>query len=186
MSGYVFPFGSILTPVVQTDRSPKKVFVLGVYASAVHAKWFDAQGTLLVRALAVASEPEIFWHGENAESIIANINVPEDCGHLLPAESRFNGPSGQALDNFYLQPLGLTRADAWLCDLLPETRLNQKQQDAVKRAYQPLVDSGRLPKVTVPRRCQPQGGYSKGNIGITGGNISHPGGYPNPRFCGAF
>lgn len=150
MPGYIFPFGSILTPVVQTDRSPRKVFVLGVYASAVHAQWFDAQGRLLVQALAVASEPEIFWRGDNAEAIIADINLPEDCGYLLPAESRFNGPSGQALDNFYLQPLGLTRAEAWLCDLLPESRLNQQQQDALKRAYQPLADDGRLPPVTVP------------------------------------
>jgi hypothetical protein len=150
MSGYVFPFGSIVTPVVQTDRSPKKFFVLGVYASAVHAKWFDAQGRLLVQALAVASEPEIFWRGDGAAEIIAGIDVPENCGYLAPAESHLNGPSGQTLDEFYLQPLGLTRADVWLCDLLPETRLNQQQQAAIERRYQPLADSGRLPAVTVP------------------------------------
>jgi len=150
MPGYVFPFGSILTPVVQTDRSPRKVFVLGVYASAVHAKWFDAQGSLLVRALAVASEPEIFWRGDNAAEIIAGIQVPEDCGYLEPAGSHLNGLSGQTLDKSYLKPLNLSREDAWLCDLLPETRLNPGQQKAIQRAYQPLADSGRLPKVTVP------------------------------------
>jgi len=36
---YVFPFGQKLEIVKQDDRSPKKFFVLGVYASAVHARW---------------------------------------------------------------------------------------------------------------------------------------------------
>ena len=41
---YCFPFGSKLKPVFQTDTTPKKVFVLGIYASAVHAKWLDKNG----------------------------------------------------------------------------------------------------------------------------------------------
>ena len=36
---YYFPFGETVHPLVQQDRGPKKVFVLGVYASAVHARW---------------------------------------------------------------------------------------------------------------------------------------------------
>jgi len=32
---YAFPFGKQVHTVEQTDRAPKKVFVLGVYASAV-------------------------------------------------------------------------------------------------------------------------------------------------------
>ncbi len=67
---FIFPFGQALHPVVQTDLSPKKIFILGVYASAVHARWLDKNGKQKVSALAVASEPEIFWRGENAESII--------------------------------------------------------------------------------------------------------------------
>ena len=50
-----FPFGQPIKRVVQTDRSPKRVFVLGVYASAVHARWCNDRGKQLVRALAVAS-----------------------------------------------------------------------------------------------------------------------------------
>ena len=34
-----YPFGEKVHRLVQEDRSPKRVFVLGVYASAVHAKW---------------------------------------------------------------------------------------------------------------------------------------------------
>ena len=37
-----FPFGEPLRPVVQIDRGPKDVFVLGVYSSAVHARWVGA------------------------------------------------------------------------------------------------------------------------------------------------
>ena len=50
-----YPFGSPLRRVVQADRTPKRVFVLGVYASAVHAKWYSAEDKLLVRALAVGA-----------------------------------------------------------------------------------------------------------------------------------
>jgi len=64
---YQYPFGQPLIPVIQKDRGPKKVFVLGVYASAVHAKWRDQFGTVLVQALAVASEPYIFWRGDGVE-----------------------------------------------------------------------------------------------------------------------
>ena len=61
-----FPFGEPLRILRQQDRTPKKVFVLGVYASAVHAIWYSPEGKILCKALAVASEPEIFWNGENA------------------------------------------------------------------------------------------------------------------------
>ena len=50
---YLFPFGQELHPLVQQDRSPKKVFVLGVYASAVHARW-KKDGQIICQALAVA------------------------------------------------------------------------------------------------------------------------------------
>jgi hypothetical protein len=36
-----FASGQPILDVVQTDRSPKRVFVLGVYASAVHARWVE-------------------------------------------------------------------------------------------------------------------------------------------------
>lgn len=91
-----YPFGSKLSPVVQVDRSLKRVFVLGVYASAVHAKWIGPDGRQLVQALAVASEPVIFWDGSGADKIIDAIPVPEAAGHLEPADAKFNGPSVRA------------------------------------------------------------------------------------------
>jgi uracil-DNA glycosylase len=147
---YTFPFGQKLHPVVQTDTTPKKAFVLGVYASAVHARWIDEDGNQLIAALAVASEPEIFWTGYDAEAQIAKIKLPPGAGKLALPNRNLNGPSGKTLDEHYLKPLGLTRNESWLCDILPEARLNPKQANAIERAYDPIRDKLNLPKVTIP------------------------------------
>jgi len=145
-----FPFGKTVERVEQIDRSPKRAFVLGVYASAVHARWQDRQGKTVVRALAVASEPYIFWRGENAGEIIQSIQIPPELGKLAPADRQFNGPSGLALDDLILGPLGLTRDEVWLCDLVPHSCLNPAQRRAIKRAYEPLVRQYDLPLPSVP------------------------------------
>jgi len=145
-----FPFGQPVQKVIQNDRTPKQVFVLGVYASAVHAQWVNANGKTLIKALAVASEPCIFWRGEHAEEIINNISIPPHAGKLLPAEKKFNGPSGIALDEKFLNPLGLERKDAWLCDLVPHSCVNPKQKEALLRAYDPVKAQFHLPEYSVP------------------------------------
>ncbi len=152
MINYYFPFGQKLTRVQQAETTPnKQVFVLGVYASAVHAKWLNPDGSIKTQALAVASEPEIFWRGEDAKAIIAGIHVPKELGSLVPANDNLNGPSGRALDELFLRPLGFTRDNAWLCDLLPESRVNSNQQKAVD-SYNKLIKSSglNLPKATIP------------------------------------
>ena len=45
INDFTFPFGQPVRRVEQQDRAPKRVFVLGVYASAVHARWIDVDGT---------------------------------------------------------------------------------------------------------------------------------------------
>jgi uracil-DNA glycosylase len=139
-----------LTKVQQTETTPnKEVFVLGVYASAVHAKWVDKEGGIKVQALAVASEPEIFWKGEGVEKIIGKIDIPKEVGKLVPANKNLNGPSGVALDDLFLKPLGYSRNQAWLCDLLPESRVNPNQQKAVKM-YNDIAGQYGLPISTIP------------------------------------
>lgn len=145
-----FPFGQELKPVLQQDRTAKKVFMLGVYASAVHARWTDPKGKLLVNALAVASEPYIFWRGEDAEEIISKVKLPDGVGALTAASASLNGPSGKALDKLFLAPLGIDRSEAWLCDLLPESRMNPSQAQAIQRTYVPLQAQYGLPTATVP------------------------------------
>ncbi len=145
-----YPFGARLQRVVQQDRTRKKIFVLGVHASAVHAKWIGPKNRLLVQALAVASEPSIFWDGSGVEAILARIKLPRDVGHLEPAEPKFNGPSGRSLDADFLAPLRVTRADAWLCDLVPHTCLNDAQEAALERSYVGVARKHRLPAVKLP------------------------------------
>ena len=150
---YYFPFGETVKPLVQEDRTLKKVFVLGVYASAVHARWRNGS-KIKCNALAVASEPRIFWDGnpKEAAEIISRIKIPKELGTLEPADMRFNGPSAKVLDEHVLAPLGFTRKDAWLCDLLPETRLNDGQVKAIKREYEKVRKEYGLNEVTIPKR----------------------------------
>lgn len=148
-----YPFGEKVHRLVQEDRSPKRVFVLGVYASAVHAKWKKGNKTIC-QALAVASEPRIFWYGnpEEAKRIIDRLKIPAALGELIPASRQLNGPSAKVLDEQILAPLGFTRKDAWLCDLLPETRLNPSQEKAIRERYNPLIEEYGLNPVTIPNR----------------------------------
>jgi len=145
-----FPFGKPLRILRQQDRTPKKVFVLGVYASAVHAIWFSPDGRVLCDALAVASEPEIFWNGDNAAEIISKINIPSEAGYLEPSLQMYNGSSGRALDELYLAPLGFSRTDAWLCDLVPHSFMNEKQSRAIKTHYIPIRGMFNLPTASIP------------------------------------
>ena len=149
----VFPFGQPILPVVQKDCSKKRVFVLGVYASAVHARWAGEDGSRKISAVAVASEPEIFWRGSQdaAREIIASIRLPKGAGSLEPANDSLNGPSGKTLDTLFLEPLGLSRDDAWLCDLVPHSCMNPRQEAALNRAYDPVQIALGLPKYEWPR-----------------------------------
>jgi hypothetical protein len=147
-----FPFGQPLTRVYQLDRKPKKAFVLGVYASAVHARWIDKNGKQKVAALAVASEPSIFWTGKNAKNIISEIKIPEQLGKLtIPANNKLNGSSGLVLDKLFLKPLQLDRKNSWLCDLLPESRTNIQQIKALDNHYTlEIINKYNLLPATVP------------------------------------
>lgn len=146
-----FPFGQPIRRVVQTDRAPKQLFVLGVYASAVHARWVNVEGKQVVRALGVASEPYIFWNGEEAKEIVSSISIPKEAGRLKPAGRNLNGPSGRSIDEDFLCPLGLTRSDAWLCDLVPHSCMNAGQANAVRGRYEPLAARIGLPEIVWPK-----------------------------------
>lgn len=150
---YYYPFGEVVHPLVQLDRSPKQVFVLGVYASAVHARW--KKGNKVVSAaIAVASELCIFWDGDPQEAaeIIGRIHIPKEMGTLEPAGSHLNGPSAKVLDKNILAPLEFTRENAWLCDLLPETRLNPNQIKIIEKKYEPVAKKYSLNQVNIPPR----------------------------------
>lgn len=146
-----FPFGQPVKEVIQKDRTLKRVFIFGVYASAVHARWIGNDHRTIINALAVASEPYIFWRGNNAEEIIDPIYISPSLGKLVPANKQFNGPSGIALDDFILKPLGMYREDTWFCDLVPHSCMNTFQRKAIKRAYLPKMSKCNLPVPSVPK-----------------------------------
>ena len=145
-----FPFGHPVRHLVQTDRTPKRVFVLGAFAGAVHARWYDTQGKLLVKSLAVAPEPCLYWRGEGVDDILSSIDVPPKAGFLQPAVRRYNGSCGRSIDRDYLDPLGLARKHAWLCNLVPHSCMNARQADAVSLYNAPLAQQFGLPLASWP------------------------------------
>lgn len=149
----VFPFGQPVLATVQQDRTAKRVFVLGAPAGAVYARWFGAEGRQRIGAVAVASEPEPIWRGSRdaVRDIIAAIHVPERAGRLEPASMQLNGPSGAVLDDHFLDPLGFSREEAWLCELVPYSCRSEKQSLALQREYDPVRDALGLPAYDWPR-----------------------------------
>jgi hypothetical protein len=149
---YNFPFGNPLIKLKQKDRNPKKVFVLGVYSNAVYASLIFKNGLKEGPILPIASEPTIFWTGDKADKIISSINIPEELGLLaVPSDKLKNGKIGRALDNLYLNPLGLDRKDAWFCNLLPEFRINRVQKEVIDKYYNnSIIKQYNLQPSTIP------------------------------------
>jgi hypothetical protein len=79
-------------------------------------------------------------------------SIAKELGTLEPASQQLNGPSAKVLDENILAPLGFTRKDAWLCDCLPETRINPSQVKAIREKYNPLIEQYGLNPVTIPER----------------------------------
>src|SRR5207244_2622962 len=124
----------------------RKVFVLGVYPSAVHARWHDPDGNMWP-ALAIDNEPEPFWTGEGAESKLARLarSIPPEAGRLEPADRQHNGGSGRVLDASYLQRLGrdgVPRDDCWVTDVVQTYLANPGQLRRIRVSYEPLVERG--------------------------------------------
>ena len=142
-----FPFGEPLLPVRHTCSGPTPVFILGAYSSALHAMWrYGPAARDRVQALAIANEPEPFWDGEDQLRLVARHTPP--FGELLPTPQ--NGPSGIALRELYLTPLGLDPTRCWITDVINTYFSTPRQRQACKRAY---ASSGRLaPEWALPLR----------------------------------
>ncbi len=148
-----FPFGRYVKPVLPTASGRRRVFVLGVYPSAIHAKWRDPKGNLWP-ALAVDNEPEPFWTGEDAKERVTAIakDVPTEAGYLEPADRQHNGASGVVVDNLYLKPLEIGREECWITDLVQSYLANDGQFNRISKSYAPLVDEGIVPAAKLRRR----------------------------------
>lgn len=152
---YRFPFGRMLKPAAPQVPSKKvKAFIVGVYSSAVHARWVSESGKQLCRALAVSSEPYSFWDGKDASAIVKKVGetLPAGAGKLLPADPSYNGPSGIVLDERYLDPLGLDRTNTWVTDLHDLYYLSSGNLAALTKHYEPLVKEGLTKPANLPQR----------------------------------
>ncbi len=118
-----FPFGQPVTAFARTDRGPRDVFVLGAYPSALHVAWNSPDGRQRIKALPVDNEPEPFWDGndetERIEAWKAAVGLNEVEDGSVSGVGKLNGSSGVALDQLYLEPLGIGRGSAWVTDCLP-------------------------------------------------------------------
>lgn len=152
---WTFPFGAPLLPA-KAQRTTGRVtaFVVGVYSSAVHARWISAEGKQLCQALAVASEPYSFWDGSDADAQVAAIakTVPETAGRLQAAPANFNGPSGRALDRNYLEPLQLARSACWITDLHDLYFLSPGNAEVLSGLYASAAKKHSLPTASLPAR----------------------------------
>jgi uracil-DNA glycosylase len=148
-----FPFGNPVKKVKQAEISPKPVFILGVYGSAVFAQFKPANSKFTIRYLPIDNEPEVFWRGtqEYTKKIISNINVPKLAGKLVAEDKSFNGILGRLLDKYYLHPLKLQRDNVWICNLIPHTVLNKNERKSLKK-YNDLHTIFNLPEADIPTK----------------------------------
>ncbi len=146
-----FPFGQLVTLEFQKDESPKKVFVLDSFPSAVYAKWVMDTGTVY-NLLPVASEPSNLWYGDAKEAIqiIENISIPDDLGSLSLPDKEVNGIKNRIILNNILKPMYFHRYDVWMCYLSPDFKMNDKQKKLLKKRYEPLMKNFCLNDVTIP------------------------------------
>lgn len=153
MSSFRFAFGKPLLPVKVRSRGRRRVFVIGVYPSALHARWVAPDRKTISRAIAIDNEPEPFWKGEDAAERISQINVsiPRAAGNLIEPGSAFNGPSGIALDRSYLGPMGFMRRDCWITDLQNVYLANAGQIAVINGPYARMMHVG-LPAASLPER----------------------------------
>jgi hypothetical protein len=137
-------------PTGTRGSDAKEVFVLGVYASAVHARWTAMEDCLQRAGGGERAAHLLGWQRRRGLAYPQRHKNPEGVGELVLPMASLNGPSAKALDERILAPLGLTRQDAWLCDLLPESRLNPNQLKVIAERYNPLIERYGLNPVTVP------------------------------------
>lgn len=141
IADFTFPFGRLVRPVAPAADGERRVFVLGVYPSAVHPRCVGADGTEAIKAVAIDNEPEPFWTGGDASARVEAVNaeLPEGVGRLEAANQ--NGPSGLTLAERYLTPL-------WIG---PWRVLDHRRGEPMAGQH----GSGRSPQTLVPATCQP-------------------------------
>lgn len=148
-----FPFGQPPLPRQPSASGPRPVFLLGAYPSALHIRWTPPKGKT-VRALAVDNEPTPFWSGEDEADLIADwkkrVRYDEERWGKADPAGHLNGSTGRTLATSVLEPLGITRADAWMTDCLDTYRCSDEQAIRMFGRYNPFAHDSGLPLAVLP------------------------------------
>jgi hypothetical protein len=114
-------FGKPVIPSKPRADGPRDIFVLGAYPSALHVRWQVPGRARAVQAVAVDSEPEPFWTGDDEDSQIdrwlGEISFHPSWGQVAPC-GRLNGSSGAWVEEMILRPLHIDRSSAWITDCI--------------------------------------------------------------------
>lgn len=153
-----FPFGMPNGPrdVTWKGSGRPRLLVVGVYPSALHVSWKAPahverpdDGVGRVSAMAVDVEPEVFWTGDDADSLVerwkhsVGFVEGDDVGCDGYAAARGNGPSGRTLLG-YLDALGVAPDQTAFLDVYPVFVVHRSpgsQGKAVERDYDPVARS---------------------------------------------
>ncbi len=157
-----YPFGLPVNAVHPTATGRRRFFVLGAYPSAFHVRWTPPPRLDLgtVQALAVDDEPEPFWNGTDEAVLLqgwlSRVQAAAECGQFTGA-GPFNGSSGRHLDRQYLTPLGATRDDVWITDVVNRHFVSTGGAAAIASRYGLAADALGLPPARLPARPPAEG-----------------------------
>jgi hypothetical protein len=147
----VFPFGRPNTerPALRSVREAR-LFVLGVYPSALHVRWRGPKGSM-IEALAVDAEPTVFWTGSSDEDARARLlegwrdAVGFDADDGAVSWAQLNGSSGKTLEQQVLVPLDIAWEHLWATDCFPWFLIKSGPKDQGARildTYDPFALNG--------------------------------------------
>lgn len=150
---FVFPFGRPVTPRPPSASSPRRVFVLGAYPSALHVEWTPPKPYRRIRALAVDDEPTPFWTGHDEATRVSAwceaVGFRPSWGTVRGVGS-LNGSSGLWVEREVLRPLGVTHAETWITDCLDMYRASTGVAARLADTYEPFGRAHGLPRAVLP------------------------------------
>jgi hypothetical protein len=143
---YRYPFGQPVLRCTPSASGPRRLFVLGAYPSALHVRW-KPEGQPGIKAMAVDNEPEPFWEGNDEERRVDEwkdrVGYQATWGAITPVGD-LNGSSGRWVTAEILEPLRVSRADAWVTDCLDTYRCSAGLDRALRERFEPFASEAGL------------------------------------------
>ncbi len=149
---FTFPFGRQVTPRPPSAASPRGVFILGAYPSALHVEWKPPKPYKQIKALAVDDEPTPFWTGHDEAARVQrwreSVGFHASWG-TVRGVGRLNGSSGHWVEREVLGPLGVTHEETWITDCLDTYRASTGVGVRLADTYEPFARAHSLPSAVL-------------------------------------